>query len=445
MSTVYSVTLSRVVLVSTAMMLGSLIPASLWAQGTLENPQPRSSKGGIGVVSGWVCNAIRVDIIFDGVATLQAAYGTSREDTRSVCGDANNGFGLLLNWNLLRDGTHSVRALADGVEFGRATFTVVTLGTEFLRGANGCYLLENFPQPGKSVTVCWEQSSQSFVITGAGTLAQLQKKLSTLAWLAYAPTSFDPRLGCPNGFPTEATIRADLQLARSRGFTGLITFAADCTLREIPRIAREVGFSGVIMGLFLFNATTRQEEVANAKAAAQYVDGYGIGNEGLIGCGGTLYTGQTLIATMAEIRNATGKPVTTTEQIEDYLNGGCLNGFLLNNGEWMFPITHAFNNGIRDPQAGVTFTEDRFRQLSGLTTKTVFFKEVGWPTGGNSAATEQQQETFFLLLRNGPVQYAYFEGFDQPFKVTFPAPWEQFFGLFRQNRTQKLFISRNQP
>lgn len=37
-----------------------------------------------------------------------------------------NHFVLPFNWNLLGDGTHTVRALADGVEFDRATFTVTT-------------------------------------------------------------------------------------------------------------------------------------------------------------------------------------------------------------------------------------------------------------------------------------------------------------------------------
>lgn len=102
--------------------------------------------------------------MFDDAATFQAAYGTSREDTRSVCGDANNGFGLLFNWNLLGSGTHTVHALADGIEFGRATFTVTTLGTDFLRGAGGRHRLLDFPQAGTDVIVRWQESTQNFVI-----------------------------------------------------------------------------------------------------------------------------------------------------------------------------------------------------------------------------------------------------------------------------------------
>jgi exo-beta-1,3-glucanase (GH17 family) len=266
------------------------------------------------------------------------------------------------------------------------------------------------------------------------------EKLRTLTWLAYAPTNFDPTRGCPAGFPDAASIRADLEQAHALGFTGLITFAADCTLGQVPGIAREVGFEGVIMGLFLFSEALRTEEMQNAIAAADDTDGYGVGNEGLIGCGGTLYTPERLVETMEELRAATGKPVTTSEQIEDYLGGGCLNGFLLANGDWLFPITHPFNNGIRDPAAGAEFTEDRFAQLSNLTSKSVFFKETGWPTGGDPAATEENQEAYFTRLRGGPVRYAYFEAFDQPWKPVDP-PWERFWGLFRSDRSPKRFLS----
>ena len=134
--------------------------------GTLEIPRNGSFQSGIGLFSGWVCEAQKLEIEIDGTATLEAAYGTSRGDTAGRCGDTDNGFSLLFNWNLLGDGTHTVRALADGREFGRARFTVTTLGTEFLTGASGTYRLPNFPRQGTDVTVEWQQASQNFVITG---------------------------------------------------------------------------------------------------------------------------------------------------------------------------------------------------------------------------------------------------------------------------------------
>ena len=135
--------------------------------GALENPSAGSFQSGIGLVSGWVCGAEQVEIEVDGTATFAAAYGAHREDTAERCDDSNTGFGLRLNWNELGDGEHIVRALADGKELGRATFTVTTLGETFLTGASGVYDLPDFPEPDTTVTVEWQEASQNFVIIEA--------------------------------------------------------------------------------------------------------------------------------------------------------------------------------------------------------------------------------------------------------------------------------------
>ena len=132
--------------------------------GYLENPGPNSYQSGIGVLSGWVCEGAEVVIELNG-EPQPAAYGTERLDTESMCGDTANGFGLLFNWNLLGEGEHEVVAFVDGEELGRATVRVTTLGAEFLRGAEGECMVEDFPMPGETVTLEWQQNSQNFVIT----------------------------------------------------------------------------------------------------------------------------------------------------------------------------------------------------------------------------------------------------------------------------------------
>ena len=132
--------------------------------GTLENPEPASFQSGIGLLSGWVCAAAVVELEINGGPRVVAASGTDRADTAPVCGDRNNGFGLLFNWNLLGDGIHTVRALADGEEFGRATFTVTTLGVEFLQGTQGETGVEDFPSPGEAVRLIWQQANQNFIL-----------------------------------------------------------------------------------------------------------------------------------------------------------------------------------------------------------------------------------------------------------------------------------------
>ena len=134
--------------------------------GYLENPGADSFQSGVGVLSGWVCEAAGVEIEIGDTGRQVAAYGTERVDTARVCGDTDNGFGLLFNWNLLGDGDHTVVALVDGVELGRATVTVTTLGQEFLRGAEGECVVEDFPRLGQTVLLEWQQTSQNFVLAG---------------------------------------------------------------------------------------------------------------------------------------------------------------------------------------------------------------------------------------------------------------------------------------
>ena len=141
----------------------------------LENPAPGSFQSGLGIISGWVCAANTIEITFNGGPPVEAAYGTSREDTREACGDTDNGFGLLFNWNLLGDGSHTVRVLADGTEFAQATVTVTTLGTEFFQSASREVHVPDFPEAGTDIVLRWQQAQQNFVtaqITGPDALVR---------------------------------------------------------------------------------------------------------------------------------------------------------------------------------------------------------------------------------------------------------------------------------
>lgn len=149
----------------------------------LENPKNGSAQSGIGVISGWACEAGRIDVEINGTITLQAAYGTERGDTAGVCGNADNGFGLLVNWNELPDGVHTLRVLKDGVEFARSTFAVTSLGLgqgAFVRGLSGGFVVSDFPQAGRHTRVQWQESIQNFAITGA-VLAEIDERVCTSA------------------------------------------------------------------------------------------------------------------------------------------------------------------------------------------------------------------------------------------------------------------------
>ena len=147
-------------------------PHVLWAQqGLLETPTPGSFQSGVGLVRGWVCSANRVEVEVVGRGSVAAVYGEPRGDTQGACGDINNGFSLQINWDDLGEGTQTIRALADGQEFGRAQVVVATLGQAFLKGVQGEFPVSSFPQDGKQTRLRWQESLQSFVLSNGGTPA----------------------------------------------------------------------------------------------------------------------------------------------------------------------------------------------------------------------------------------------------------------------------------
>jgi hypothetical protein len=141
---------------------------SLDERAFLESPTEGSNESGIGIIRGWVCcDAGKVEInINDGAFVLEAPHGSRRADTEEVCGDVDNGFGLTFNWNALGDGTHRVRTLVDGVEFGQAVFNVKTLGKDFVKRKEAQYTLDHFPELGEETIIRWSETHQNFVIVG---------------------------------------------------------------------------------------------------------------------------------------------------------------------------------------------------------------------------------------------------------------------------------------
>ena len=174
--------------------------------GYLENPGAASFQSGIGLISGWTCDAEAVEIVLNG-EPQEAAYGTARLDTEAMCGDSDNGFGLLFNWNLLGDGEHEVVALVDGVELDRATVMVTTLGTEFLRDVTGTCTAADFPTMDETVTLAWQQTQQNFVIVdGMPPTGENRTGRAGVGYLENpGPNSFQSGIGVLSGWACEGT------------------------------------------------------------------------------------------------------------------------------------------------------------------------------------------------------------------------------------------------
>jgi exo-beta-1,3-glucanase (GH17 family) len=253
-------------------------------------------------------------------------------------------------------------------------------------------------------------------------------------WAAYAPTLFNPNNGT---FPSDESMREDLKSLYAEGFRGIVTYASDGTLNHIPRLARDLGFKLVYMGIY---CPLSPSEVAAALAESTYVDGYVVGNEGLgdnrVYCA---YDTTQLQATMEWLRQSSGKPVSTSEQVDDYLQGPW-SVWLLDRSDWVFPNVHPYWAGLTNPDSAVAWTIDKYEAVQQRTAKPVTIKETGLPSAGRASCSEQRQSEFYERLSSTSIPFFHFEAFDQPWKVEQPV--EAHWGVNDSNRSPKLVVRR---
>ena len=259
----------------------------------------------------------------------------------------------------------------------------------------------------------------------AGTPEDWNKKVVEIRWVAYSPPSADPIKGV--GATAEA-LKADLVVLREAGFTGLVTYSATGILgRELPVLAESLGFEGVVVGVWDPN---NADELAAAKASSpnRIVLGYCVGNEGLE----KRYTLSELSQAIGQVRAGTRKPVTTTEEIDDYGEDA-----LVQLGDWIFPNAHPYFHSKLVPDEAVNWTQGAYDDLKRRSSRFVLFKEVGLPTEGDTEKqlSEAAQDEYYLKLARTDVRFVYFEAFDQPWKTHLPV--EPHWGIFRSDRQPK--------
>ncbi|MCE9610703.1 MAG: hypothetical protein K8R23_10960 [Chthoniobacter sp.] len=266
----------------------------------------------------------------------------------------------------------------------------------------------------------------------------LAEAFRNVRWVAYSPTGGSPNLGpgnAPDADRKRDEISKDLAVLAKAGFGGIVTYGCDGLKGEIPRLAQAVGIKHVILGIY---SPRNEEEFHNAKAAAALVDAYCVGNEGL--GGENRYSFAELTTRMNELRKASGKPVTTSEQIEKYLEDRVPG--LIEAGDWLFPNVHPWFHGrFQEPEASRWTKEqvEKLRAKSGG--RPILCKEVGFPTAGDAAgrANEELQGNYYVALRALEVPFVYFEAFDQTWKRHLPI--EPHWGLFTKDRAPKKAIS----
>ena len=153
-----------------------LSPSLIHAAALLENPGPGTTPSGIGVISGWKCQADGdLTIRFDGGDAIPLLYGSERTDVRDngqcLENDHDNvGFVAIWNWGRLDNGEHTAVAYDNGVEFARNTFTVVRASEDkdFLPDVTAECSVFDFPYAGTNAHFKWNTGTQHLELAEVG-------------------------------------------------------------------------------------------------------------------------------------------------------------------------------------------------------------------------------------------------------------------------------------
>jgi exo-beta-1,3-glucanase (GH17 family) len=254
------------------------------------------------------------------------------------------------------------------------------------------------------------------------------EKVNRIRWVTYSSPSRNP-----DGISqlTTGRITQDLLTLKKAGFTGLITYgSAGIMGRQFLTVAGSLGYKGVIMGIWNPLSHVELNNAANA-AGLPVVLGYSIGNEGLSERP-ERYSIADLCGAVSGLRASTGKPVTTSEDIDTYYR----RPELLWTGDWIFAISHPYWHSTKYPDAAIQWEEHQYAALAEQTDRFIFFKEVGLPSAGAHGLSETNQDLYYRGLAETRVRFAYFEAFDQPSKSY--AAVEPHWGVFRADLEPKL-------
>lgn len=249
----------------------------------------------------------------------------------------------------------------------------------------------------------------------------------------------------PLGPVASEDLLRDFLLTLRTHFDGIMTYGASEQLRAIPRLAKEVGFRVVIIGLW--DIRVDGPEMASAIEEQAHWDVAVVGNEGF----SKRYDLDALEASIQFLGNATGKPVSTAEELADYFGSDTVTSDeaarLRNLGDFLAPNVHPWHQAIYDAPAAQAWVAAQVAELQRLVPgRLILVHETGMPSGGHPRASETLQADFWdLMERRGPRPFAYFEAVDMAFKATEAAPFEGEWGLYDENMNPKLVMQRLAP
>jgi exo-beta-1,3-glucanase (GH17 family) len=227
------------------------------------------------------------------------------------------------------------------------------------------------------------------------------------------------------------------------GFTGIVTFSSLGSLGQIPRIAHDEGLA-VIAGVWY---PQNGEEIQNAINMKPYVLGYSIGQDRLYDMNPPspeYYSLETLTSAVRYIRAMTSRPVTTTEQANNYDYPD--QPRLLPLSDWLFPDVHPSldavgrelsHEQIRSAVKDMLESVGKVEALSKRSHRPLMLKMAAFPHAGVPGASPSMQRDFFEILdaqiaNKGlrDVTLVPHSAFDSPWKTGGPfQQWDAHTGL----------------
>jgi hypothetical protein len=212
-------------------------------------------------------------------------------------------------------------------------------------------------------------------------------------WITYEPPNWNPSRGWSLDLDA---VSEELGWIQQAGFDGVITFTSRGDFAEIPRLARGKGLA-VIMGIW---EPQNYDEVGAAISKKEFVDAYCVGHNGWP----FRYSYEVLVKAINHVRFRTGRPVSTTQRINYYLDD---KRFLII-GDWLFPDTllplmdkNSYVHTV-DVQRDLTTTIELANKLDQVNQgrKPILLKMIGYPAPDDSDDSDDAQTKFFIGLGN---------------------------------------------
>jgi exo-beta-1,3-glucanase (GH17 family) len=198
----------------------------------------------------------------------------------------------------------------------------------------------------------------------------------------------------------------------------------------MKRLARALGFTAVIAGLYWYDESQLACERAAALAERAWVEGFVLGNQGLLS---GRYSLDRLATEIERLEAESGRPVTTCEPGGRYLDDRRLLGL----GDWIFPNVHPWYASRRAVDEGIAFVEAQYLAIpEAAQGRTVVLKEVWWPSAGDPAATPDGQAEFFRRLRRTDLPLVFGAAYDASWNTS-EEPVGQHWGLHADDGAPK--------